>query len=351
MPAGPSLVRCRYVRNEIKKHRSDASMGESQMIRKSIVGLAAAAMTAAVMFSVPASAEIPCGTAKLIVPWGAGGGTDVIFRIIVESANKHGAKPQIQVVNIGGQGGNKGAKEAVKAKPDGCTLFAIHQSALSSFLTGRVDFTWDAFEPVALMTRTPTIYGANAKVPYSNLKELAAYAKAHPNEILAGGTLGSTSHFAMLQLQDAAGVEFKHISYDGTRQRMTALLANNIHIGEINLASAKKYIQSGELKALGITTKARNQEIPDVPTAKEQGFDLVIGVDRGIVLPKGASKDVVDHYAGILRAVAKDPDVQKQMQAKGSTMPFMAGDDYRAYFEDTFAKWKQIAINVGMYKG
>jgi len=319
------------------------------MIRNTILGIAAAMLAATA--AIPAKAEIPCGTAKLIVPWGAGGGTDVIFRILVEAANKHGAKPQIQVVNIGGQGGNKGAKEAVKAKPDGCTLFAIHQSALSSFLTGRVDFTWDAFEPVALMTRTPTIYGANANVPYNSLKELQAYAKEHPNEVLAGGTLGSTSHFAMLELQDAMGVEFKHISYDGTRERMTALLANNIHLGEINLASAKKYIQTNELKALAITTEERNAEIPDVPTAKEQGFDLVIGVDRGIMLPKGASQEVVDYYIDIFSKVANDPDVQAQMTAKGSSMPFTAGADYRAYFEKTFDSWKKIAIKVGMYKG
>ena len=319
------------------------------MIRNTILGIAAVALAATA--AIPAKAAIPCGTAKLIVPWGAGGGTDVIFRILVEAANKHGAKPQIQVVNIGGQGGNKGAKEAVKAKPDGCTLFAIHQSALSSFLTGRVDFTWDAFEPVALMTRTPTIYGANANVPYNSLKELQAYAKEHPNEVLAGGTLGSTSHFAMLELQDAMGVEFKHISYDGTRERMTALLANNIHLGEINLASAKKYIQTSELKALAITTEERNAEIPDVPTAKEQGFDLVIGVDRGVMLPKGASQEVVDYYIDIFSKVANDPDVQAQMTAKGSSMPFTAGADYRAYFEKTFDSWKKIAIKVGMYKG
>jgi len=319
------------------------------MIRNTILGIAAAMLAATA--AIPAKAEIPCGTAKLIVPWGAGGGTDVIFRILVEAANKHGAKPQIQVVNIGGQGGNKGAKEAVKAKPDGCTLFAIHQSALSSFLTGRVDFTWDAFEPVALMTRTPTIYGANANVPYNSLKELQAYAKEHPNEVLAGGTLGSTSHFAMLELQDAMGVEFKHISYDGTRERMTALLANNIHLGEINLASAKKYIQTGELKALAITTEERNAEIPDVQTAKEQGFDLVIGVDRGVMLPKGASQEVVDYYIDIFSKVANDTDVQAQMTAKGSSMPFTAGADYRAYFEKTFENWKKLAIKVGMYKG
>jgi tripartite-type tricarboxylate transporter receptor subunit TctC len=319
------------------------------MIRNIVLGVAAVAMAATA--AVPAKAEIPCGTAKLIVPWGAGGGTDVIFRILVEAANKHGAKPQIQVVNIGGQGGNKGAKEAVKAKPDGCTLFAIHQSAISSFLTGRVDFTWDSFEPVALMTRTPTIYGANVNVPYSDVNGLVEYAKANPGKVLAGGTLGSTSHFAMLLLEDAAGVQFKHISYDGTRQRMTALLANNIQIGEINLASAKKYIQSNELKALGITTPERNKEIPDVKTMQEQGYDLVMGTDRGVMLPKGASKEVIDHYVDIFTKVANDPEVQAAMTAKGSSMPFIAGDDYRAYFEKTFEHWKKIAIKIGMYKG
>lgn len=320
------------------------------MIRKSILSLAAAAAMAIVVTG-PATAAIPCGTAKLIVPWGAGGGTDVIFRVIAEAANKHGADPQIQVVNMGGQGGNKGAKEARKAKADGCTLFAIHQSALSSFLTGRVDFTWDAFEPVALLSRTPTIYGANADVPYNNLKELVAYAKDHPGEVLAGGTLGSTSHFTMLLLEDAAGIKLKHISYDGTRQRMTALLAKNIHLGEINLTSAKKYIQTNELKALGITTAERNPEISNVMTVKEQGYDLILGVDRGIVLPKGASKDVVKHYIAVLEKVANDPDVIAALKAKGTATQFVAGDDYRTYFETTFGKWKEIAIKIGMYKG
>ncbi|MCK4867781.1 MAG: tripartite tricarboxylate transporter substrate binding protein, partial [Alphaproteobacteria bacterium] len=158
-------------------------------------------------------------------------------------------------------------------------------------------------------------------------------------------------HFAMLLLEDAAGVKFKHISYDGTRERMTALLANNIHIGEINLASAKKYIQTNELKALGITTAERNPDVPGMMTVKEQGYDLVMGTDRGVMLPKGASKEVIDHYVAIFTKVANDPEVQAAMKAKGSLMPFVAGDDYRAYFEKTFDHWKKIAIKIGMYKG
>ena len=142
--------------------------------------LIAAAAAAFLVAPVGATAAIPCGTAKLIVPWSPGGGTDVIFRIVADAVNKAGANPQIQVVNISGQGGNKGAKEAAKAKPDGCTLFAIHQSAITSYFTGRVDFTWDAFEPVALLTRTPTIFGASPATPYNNLKELVAHAKKKP---------------------------------------------------------------------------------------------------------------------------------------------------------------------------
>ncbi len=320
---------------------------------KLLLGAAAliATVAAGAVTNGAAALEIPCRTAKLIVPWGAGGGTDVIFRVFVEAANKHGADPEIQVVNIGGQGGNKGAKEAKGAKPDGCTLFAIHQSAITSFLNGRVDFTWDAFEPVAMLTRTPAIFGANPDVPYNSVTELVAAAKEKPGEIVAGGTLGSTSHFVFLLLEDAAGVKFKHVSYDGTRERMTALLAKNIELGEINLAAAKKYITTGELKALGITTPERNSEIPDVPTLREQGYDMIYGTDRGVMLPKGASQELIDHYGAIFEKAARDPEVIAQMEAKGTQVVYLNPAEYTAYFEDTFTNWKRIAKEVGLYKG
>ena len=106
------------------------------------------------------AAEVPCETAKLIVPWGAGGGTHVLFSIFEKTIQEMDITPKIKVVTIPGQGGNKGAKEAAKAKPDGCTLFAIHQSAITSYLNGRIKFTFPAFETVALLTSTPDIVGA-----------------------------------------------------------------------------------------------------------------------------------------------------------------------------------------------
>jgi len=312
-----------------------------------LIGVAAA--VAALTFGA-AEAKIPCSTAKLIVPWGAGGGTDVIYRIVADIANKQGSKPKLQVVNVPGQGGNKGAKQAKAAKPNGCTLFAIHQSAITSYYTGRVDFDWSAFAPVALMTRTPPIIGANPSVPYNDLKGLVAAAKAKPNSILAGVTLGSTSHFWFLLLADAADVSFKYVPYDGTRERMTALLANNIQLGEINLAAAKKYIQSKQLKALGIYTEKRNSAISDVPTAKELGFDLVGGTDRGVVLPKGAPQDAVAYWTNVMAKVAKSAEFNKAMNAKGSLVVFKGGADYRKYMDDTNSTWSRVAKKVGIYK-
>jgi len=165
----------------------------------------AAVVALPALAAAPASAvEIPCSTARLIVPWGPGGETDIIFRIVTEAANRLGAKPQLQVVDMGGQGGIKGTKQALKAKPDGCTLFGTFQHILSSNLTGRIPFTWDSFTPVARLVQTASIIGAGAEAPFNNYKEMQAWAKANPDKLLAGGTLGSTSHFALLQVQDAA---------------------------------------------------------------------------------------------------------------------------------------------------
>ncbi|MCZ6740652.1 MAG: tripartite tricarboxylate transporter substrate binding protein [Alphaproteobacteria bacterium] len=315
-----------------------------------LTALAVAAL--AVVMAFPAqAAEFPCRTAKLIVPWGAGGGTGVIFRLVIETVNKTGIKPQLQMVNISGQGGNKGAKVARKAKPDGCTLFAIHQSALSSYLTGRVKFTWDAFEPIAMLTRTSPIIGANKNVPWKDARDLVKAAKAKPGSILTGGTLGSTSHFWFLLLEEATGIKLKHVSYDGTRQRMTALLGGHIQIGEINLAAAVKYIQAGELKALGIYTEKRHPLAPNVPTMREMGIDLVTGTDRGVSAPKGTSKEKVAFWAKVFEKAANDKALIATLARKGTTISFKGPAASTAYWKETFTKWKGIATKIGMYKG
>jgi tripartite-type tricarboxylate transporter receptor subunit TctC len=297
----------------------------------SILALSAAAVTMAGAVTgttaAQAAADIPCSTAKLIVPWKAGGGTHVIFSIFEKTIQDLDVTPKIQVV-----------------------LFAIHQSAITSFLNGRIDFQYDGFETVANLTVTPDIIGAAADTPYSNFEEFAAYANANPGAIKAGTTFGSTSHFIWLLLAQKMGVEFSYVPYDGTRERMTALLSGAIDVGALNVASGRKYLEGGELKGFAIAADERAKQLPDMPTLKEVGVDMTFALERGIVAPKGTPKDVIDVWAGVFKAAAENPDLLAQMDAKGTGVRYMGPADFRAWADAIYADYEAVAIQIGMYK-
>jgi tripartite-type tricarboxylate transporter receptor subunit TctC len=296
------------------------------------------------------AADIPCKTAKLIVPWKAGGGTHVLFSIFEKRIQEMGLSPKIKVVTVPGQGGNKGAKEAAKAKPDGCTLFAIHQSAITSYLNGRVKFQYDGFDTVANLTSTPDIVGASAKVPFNDFKSFAAYARANPGKIRAGATFGSTSHFIWLLLADKMGTDFSYVPYDGTRERMTALLSGAIDMGVLNVASGRKYLETNELKGFAIAAEERTKHLPDMPTLKEMGVDMTFALKRGIVVPKGTPKDVIAHWSELFKTAAEDAALLKQMDAKGTGVSHQGPEEFRAWAEGVYADYEKVAIKIGMYK-
>ena len=315
-----------------------------------ILGAAVAALAFAPGSAVAHPEAPDCSTAKLIVPWKAGGGTHVIFSIFEKTVQNLNVKSKIKVVTIPGQGGNKGAKEAAKAKPDGCTLFAIHQSALTSFFNGRIDFTFPAFDMVSLLTSTPDIIGASGQAPWNNFAEFKKAALAKPGTILVGATFGSTSQFMWLILEDMTGMKFKYVPFDGTRERMTALLSNAITMGTLNVASGRKYIEQGELKAYGIADEKRSPVLPNLPTMKEVGVDMVFALKRGIVAPKGTDAHVIEYWAGVFKQAAEDKGLLKQMDAKGTDINWVGPKDYRTWAEQTYTAYEKVAIKIGMYK-
>ncbi|MEM6933904.1 MAG: tripartite tricarboxylate transporter substrate binding protein [Pseudomonadota bacterium] len=322
-------------------------------MKRTLATLAAGVVAA--IASAPAStpaqaADIACDTAQLIVPWKAGGGTHVIFSIFEKTIQEMDVTPKIKVVSVPGQGGNKGAKQAAKAKPDGCTLFAIHQSAITSFLNGRIDFQYDGFETVANLTMTPDIVGAGKDVPFSNFDEFAAYAKTNPGKIKAGTTFGSTSHFIWLLLAKEMGVEFSYVPYDGTAERMTALLSGAIDVGALNVASGSKHLESGALQGFAIAAEDRAKQLPDMPTLKEVGVNMTFALERGIVAPKGTPAEVIEIWAEVFKKAAENPDLMAQLDAKGTGLRYQGPDEYRAWAEDIYSDYEAVAIEIGMYK-
>ena len=294
--------------------------------------------------------EYACAAARLVVPWKPGGGTDVVMRAYANAINAYGEAPLLQVVNIPGERGDKGTLEAARSKPDGCTLLAIYQSAITGYFHGRIDFTWSAFEAVSLLTDSPEIVGAAADAPWASLAEMLDAAREKPNTIRTAVTPGSTDHFMWLLIEDRTGARFEFVPFDGTRARMTALLEGDVQLGALNTVAGKKYLAGGALKAYGIAAEKRSDQLPELPTLKEQGIDLVYSIRRGVVVPKGTPKSKVDHWAALFKKASEDADLLKKMQARGTDISWVGPAAYTEWFAKTYAEHEKVALQSGMFK-
>lgn len=311
---------------------------------------AAAVLGSLSVMATPARAvELPCSTAQLIVPWAPGGATTVIFGIFEQAIEASDAPVKIKVVTMPGQGGALGAKEAYNAAPDGCTLFAIHQHLPVNYINGVTDFNWDGFEPVALLTDTPEIIGAGGHVPYEDLDGMLAAAKANPGTIPTGVSMGATSHFLWLILSAKTGAEFAYVPFQGgDADRITGLMNKSIDLGGINMAAARTQRGDGQLKAFAIAADQRSDLIPDVPTLKELGVDMTFSLTRGVMLPKGTPREIVDYWAEVFKGPTEDPAFVADQAAKGTSVQYLGPDEYRAWWEATSADFIDTAKAMKM---
>ena len=278
-----------------------------------------------------AQAAYPDKPIKMIVPWAAGGDTDAIKRVVANAMEKHLGQPVV-VVNITGASGTVGAREAKKAPPDGYTIYSTHDYIHTTYYTGVSDVSYKDFEPVCLITSTPSILAVHGKAKWNTMKELFDDAKRRPGEITVGATLGSTSHFFPAMIEQAAGVKFKYVSYEGTAPRMTALLGGHVEGGETNLTQLDK-VKAGQMKLLAIATPKRHPEVPDVPTLKELGMDIVYAVNRGIVAPKGTPEAALVKLEDACARAAKDPAVAESMKKQGTDVEFLGRKAYAEFLQ------------------
>ncbi len=307
-----------------------------------------AAALAVSLLPVFAFAAYPERPIKLIVPWAAGGDTDVIYRTFAPLMQQH-LHGTIVVANVGGASGTKGAKEAKDAPADGYTLFAIHDSIHSTYYTGVADVNYSDFEPLCLVSSTPSVVTASPKTPWSDMKAMLADAKARPGQITVGATLGSTSHFFPALVEKAAGVKFKYVSYEGTAPRMNALLGGHIDVAESNLTQKGK-ADAGQLKFLAIANEKRHPEIPNVPTLKELGVDVEYAVNRGLVAPKGTPAAVLAKLRSACGKAAADASLVESLKKHGTLVRYLDERGYAKFFRKNDAESKEVAKDLGMLK-
>jgi tripartite-type tricarboxylate transporter receptor subunit TctC len=312
--------------------------------------LATLALLAALVLAAASTlpAAYPDRPVKLIVPWAAGGDTDNIFRPFGQPFQK-ALGATVVIANVGGASGTVGAREAKGSPPDGYTLYAVHDYIHSTYYTGVSDVAYTDFEPVCLISSTPSVLTASPKTKWSSWQELLGDAKARPGQITVGATLGSTSHFFPALIEKAAGIKFKYVSYEGLAPRMNAILGGHIDLTDSNLTQKGK-VDAGQLKFLGIATEKRSPEIPAVPTLKELGVNVVFSVERGIMAPKGTPADVLAKLEGACTQAVKDPGFADSMKKQGTEVRYLDRKGYAEYLQKLDALNKDIARDLGLLK-
>lgn len=290
---------------------------------------------AALVFSVclPSEAAYPEKPIQLLVPWGAGGDSDLSMRIFAEFLTAELGKPVV-VVNVPGQGGNKGNRQGKDAAPDGYTLTMVHESLITSAIVGMSDFTYKDFALVANVTYAPMYLAATPGTEWKGIPEMIEWAKANPGKLTFGATLGSVSHFFPLDVANAGNFELKIIPYEDTSSRMQGLLGGFIQLGETNPMVAVDLVAAGKLVMLGSASEERNELTPEIPTLKEQGLPVYIGVTRGILAPKGTPEEILVRLEEACKNVCSNPEFIEKIHASGSVSTFMDRAAYAQKLEE-----------------
>jgi putative tricarboxylic transport membrane protein len=308
--------------------------------------LVAAVVAALIPFA--ALGAYPERPIKLIVPWAAGGDTDNIFRPFGQLLQKHLGQTVV-IANVGGASGTRGAKEAKEAPADGYTLYAVHDYIHSTYYAGVADVQYTDFEPICLISSTASVLTASPKTPWKSWQELLADAKKRPGQITVGATLASTSHFFPALIEQAAGVKFKYVSYEGLAPRMNAILGGHIDLTDSNLTQKGK-VEAAQLKFLAIATEKRHPEMPSIPTLKELGVNVVYDVNRGIMVAKGAPAEVIAKLGSACAAAAKEPEFAQAMKLQGTDVRYLDRAAYGAWLKKNDELNRNLAKDLGLLK-
>ncbi|MDP2699130.1 tripartite tricarboxylate transporter substrate binding protein [Thalassospira sp.] len=291
--------------------------------------------------------DYPEKSIEFIVPWGPGGGSDALMRIVAQGLAEETGQA-IPVINMPGVGGNVGLAEFAKRAADGYTISQIHEGLLVSNKTGITELNWDSFIPVALVASSPQYLTLSKNDNFSTFEELVTYAKANPGKVRAGVTLAGIPHLHMAMIEEAMGLEFSYVGYTDTGERVRALIGGNIDIAIGDISSAAQFVENGDLIYAAVGTAERTDDAPDVPTLKELGMDAELIITRGVVLPAGTPQETVDALEGYIEKVMAREEVIRLMGNAGADAVFYGQDAYRTYLEKLDASVSKL---VGKLEG
>ena len=307
-------------------------------------------LAVALACAAPAHAQdFPSKPIKLIVPYAAGGGTDIAARIVAQKLqDKWG--PAVIVENRAGAGGNVGAEAVFTAAPDGYTLLFTAQGPLvvNQYLFEKMPYEPEKFTPVSLVVVAYSALLANPKVPAQNLRELIAYAKANPNKLnYASQGIGTAAHLIAELFKSMAGVQINHIPYRGGGPAVNDLVAGHVDLMFAELASAHHYIQSGQLRPLAVSSDKRIANLPDVPVVSEVLPAFFVTSWWAIVAPPGMPPELTNKISAAVGEVMRQPDVTKRLTEMSMVSTGSSPAELSKFIAEEAELWGKVIRTTG----
>jgi len=289
----------------------------------------------------------PTGPVSIIVPASAGGGTDLLARVVAEKLTQKLGQSFV-VVNVTGAGGSNGISQVHDAKPDGNTILFFHNALLINKVSGISNYSYDGFEVGPhLVSDIATGFYVRSDAPYKTYSELVEYALAHPGEVTMGVEVGGFTYLMVKSFEAATGVQFNMVDVGSNAEKCTALLGGHIDIMPNQYSTAAGYIKSGDFIALGFPAEERSEVYPDVPTAKEQGLDwLYSGYEFGFFFPKGTPKEIQEKFNSTIKGLFDNNEIQQSILDLGNEPVYMSPEEFTEKLKSMEENYTKLMADV-----
>jgi tripartite-type tricarboxylate transporter receptor subunit TctC len=309
------------------------------------------AIGALLVWSGALAQDFPVRPVTLVVPWPAGGPTDVAVRAVADAAQKHLGQP-IVIDNKGGGGGTVGiAAMAAGAKPDGYTIGQIPITVFRLPLMQKT--TWTHEDLTYIIHLTGYVFGiySSAAVPFNDWKELVAYAKANPGKVTYGTPGAGTSlHLGVEQIAEKAGIKLTHVPFKGTAEVIAAVAGGHIMIGAGSIAAARPLVEAGKARYMNIWTAEPRGSFPGVPTLVELGYGLVVESPWGIAGPKGMDAKVVAKLHDVFKKAIEEKAVLEALDRYEMKPNYLNTADYAAAVKEQVKIEQALIDRLGLSK-
>jgi tripartite-type tricarboxylate transporter receptor subunit TctC len=316
-----------------------------------ILLLAALSCWLATAADVPAQQPYPTRPIRLIVPSSPGGGTDITARIMTPKLSEVLGQ-QVIVENKPGAGTMMGTEAAARATPDGYTLLmGISTLAINPAMYKKV--TYDAikdFAPISLVVKCPNVLTVNPSLPVKSVKELIAYSRERPGKMnFASAGVGTSPHLSMELFLSMTGLKMVHVPYKGSGQAVIDCVSGYVSVSALSIPTVMSYINSGRLRALGVTSDKRTVGAPDIPTIDETGVPGYEALQwYGMLAPTGTPREIVTKVHGAVVQALKDPGVRKLLINDGSDPIGTTPEEFAAFIKSETDKWAKVVREAGI---